>query len=206
MGQEQEDGFEMEEETGFGNRGDEFGPSRGTKRQGAAHGRSISGSGGATGSSSIPMEGDEDQGMASGTDTDEPSFPPPHPSHGEFGTPAFIRSRKGGLRPTKSLPARSLAFTAPPLQQVGEREGPMAAPFTTGFFRPHRSSASGMSVEHPDNDEEEEEDGFDMDEAFGQDGGDVFGGTIGGSMDVADEGAGGGTGAGLGEWVNRTDF
>jgi hypothetical protein len=197
---------------------DEFGFSRGTKRAGGRHARSASGENmfgsGVDGNQS-------DDGMASGTDTDEPPQPQSHShSHAvanesDFGTPAFMRSAKSrGLRPTKSLPARSFAFGGPSSLNPADA-GPMAAPFTSGFFSPNVSTADfsargtspplGMEVEGSGT-EEEGEDGFDMDEAFGGEG-DVFGSTIGGSMDTgASSVPQGETQGGLGEWTNRTDF
>ena len=124
-----------------------------------------------------------------------------------------FRGGRRELRPTKSLPARvfagslsgsSTSSSTPPtfasttkpttttpstfIPTLSTNNGPIAAPFTSGFFTPAISAGSistvkaghgtGMQVDSVV-EEDGEEDGFGMDEAFGDEvGGDVFGKTL----------------------------
>ena len=124
-----------------------------------------------------------------------------------------FRGGRRELRPTKSLPARvfagslsgssassssspTFASTTKPTTTtpstfnptLSTNNGPIAAPFTSGFFTPAISAGSistvkaghgtGMQVDSVV-EEDGEEDGFGMDEAFGDEvGGDVFGKTL----------------------------
>lgn len=93
-----------------------------------------------------------------------------NPADGHTDTAPGLGSRRS-LRPTKSLPAR--VFTS------SNSMGPMAAPFTPGFFAPTEEERDDEQMQPLESDAGMEVDGFDVEEAFGDDSTPVFGQTIG---------------------------